>query len=173
MTTLEPLQQSDFPEMESDPTCCAAASPASHSVMLRTVKKRQKVYGQKCYGSWTPLDRASLLEKTYRNFPFLGQPETWKDSVTDAMLNALELLTRGLTIKEIAGGLLHTPTTMANFRAPSMQKHPNCRRYAKIFGEQKILPEHFEFLPIGWTALKPWKREQENAPGEADSKHEE
>jgi hypothetical protein len=63
---------------------------------------------------------------------------------------------RGQTIREIVGGPLHTPTTKANFTAPSMQKWPCCRRYVQAFGGQKITPEQFEFLmgyPIGWTDL--------------------
>ncbi len=70
----------------------------------------------------------------------------------------LTLLQQGHRLREIAGGLLHTPTTKANFTAPSMQKWPSCRRYVEIFGDGKILPEQFEYLmgyPIGWTALDP------------------
>ena len=53
-------------------------------------------------------------------------------------------------------GYLHTPTTMANFCAPSMQKHPGCRNWVKVFG--KITPNHYEWMmgwPLGWTDLKP------------------
>jgi len=59
-------------------------------------------------------------------------------------------------IKELDGGFVHTPTCTANFLAPSMQKHKSCRNYVKMFGDQRILPEHFEYLmgyPIGWTEL--------------------
>ena len=61
-----------------------------------------------------------------------------------------------VSIEEIIGGFVHTPTTAANFTALSMQKHPSCRNYVKAFGEQKITPEQFEFLmgyPIGHTDL--------------------
>ena len=53
-------------------------------------------------------------------------------------------------------GFVATPTTMANQWAPSMQKHPGCRRLTKLFG--KPTPTIYEWLmgwPIGWTALEP------------------
>ena len=65
-------------------------------------------------------------------------------------------LIAGHGIKDIVGGWLHTPTTKANFAAPSMKKWPSCRRYVEVFGEQRPTPEQFEFLlglPEGWTKL--------------------
>ncbi len=53
-------------------------------------------------------------------------------------------------------GYLHTPTTMANFAAPSMQKHKACKNFLKAFG--RPTPANFEYLmnwPLGWTDLKP------------------
>jgi hypothetical protein len=79
-----------------------------------------------------------------------------KASDTAQSGGVLERMMRGQTIREIVGGPLHTPTTKANFTAPSMQKWPCCRRYVQAFGGQKITPEQFEFLmgyPIGWTDL--------------------
>lgn len=73
---------------------------------------------------------------------------------TEQQCFVLRQINLGRTISEIAGGLLHTPTCTANFTAQSMQKHPACRRYVKIFGNGPIIPEHFELLmgvPIGWT----------------------
>ena len=49
---------------------------------------------------------------------------------------------------------MHTPTTKANYAAPSMQKWPSCRNYVSMFG--KPTPEYQEWLmgwPIGWTDL--------------------
>lgn len=68
-----------------------------------------------------------------------------------------QAMTSGQTIRELVGGAVHTPTTKANFAAPSMQKWPSCRRYVEAFGGQKITPEQFEFLmlyPIGFTDLE-------------------
>lgn len=77
--------------------------------------------------------------------------------VTSPPLSVLGRMRSGQTIREIVGGLLHTPTTKANFGAPSMQKHPSCRKYVEAFGTRRISPEQFEFLmgyPIGWTDLQ-------------------
>ncbi len=53
-------------------------------------------------------------------------------------------------------GFLHTPTTQANFCAPSMQKWSSCREWSRTFGV--ITPQNYEWLmgwPIGWTDLRP------------------
>ena len=47
-------------------------------------------------------------------------------------------------------GLVHTPTTMANYSCPSMMKHSGCRNYNEIFG--RPIARDAEFLmgfPIG------------------------
>lgn len=47
-------------------------------------------------------------------------------------------------------GLLHTPTTMANYSAPSMMKHQGCRNFKAVFGTPS--PENAEYLmgfPLG------------------------
>lgn len=47
-------------------------------------------------------------------------------------------------------GLVHTPTTMANYSAPSMMKHQGCRNFVKVFN--KPAPLNAEYLmgfPIG------------------------
>lgn len=46
--------------------------------------------------------------------------------------------------------IVHTPTTMCNFHYPSMQKHPVCKNYVKVFGKPN--PADIEYLmgfPIG------------------------
>lgn len=71
-------------------------------------------------------------------------------------------------IKETFGedmGLVHTPTTMANYSAPSMMKHQGCRNFKKVF--DKPSPKNAEYLmgfplgasspePQGKTNLKKW-----------------
>lgn len=52
-------------------------------------------------------------------------------------------------------GLVHTPTTMANYSAPSMMKHQGCRNFKEVFG--KPTPANAEYLmgfPLGASALK-------------------
>lgn len=62
-------------------------------------------------------------------------------------------------IKETFGedmGLVHTPTTMANYSAPSMMKHQGCRNFKKVF--EKPSPNNAEYLmgfPLGASSPEP------------------
>ena len=50
-------------------------------------------------------------------------------------------------------GYVHTPTTMANYSAPSMMKHQGCRNFVKVFN--KPTPANAEYLmgfPLGASA---------------------
>ena len=50
-------------------------------------------------------------------------------------------------------GYVHTPTTMANYSAPSMMKHQGCRNFVQVFG--KPAPNNAEYLmgfPLGASA---------------------
>ncbi len=56
---------------------------------------------------------------------------------------------------------VHTPTTMGNYHYKSMQKHPSCAKYVKIFGKPTAL--HAEYLmgfPIGASSPFPLGKEQ-------------
>ena len=51
---------------------------------------------------------------------------------------------------------VHTPTTMGNYHYASMQKHPSCVKYVRIFGKPTAL--HAEYLmgfPIGASSPYP------------------
>ena len=51
---------------------------------------------------------------------------------------------------------VHTPTTMGNYHYKSMQKHPSCAKYVRIFGKPTAL--HAEYLmgfPIGASSSFP------------------
>lgn len=53
-------------------------------------------------------------------------------------------------------GYVHTPTTMANYSAPSMMKHQGCRNFVTVF--QKPTPANAEYLmgfPLGASAKTP------------------
>ncbi|RUG90230.1 hypothetical protein [Pseudomonas aeruginosa] len=53
-------------------------------------------------------------------------------------------------------GYLHTPTTKANYAAPSMQKWPSARAFVMAFGRPS--PENHEWLmgwPEGWSDSSP------------------
>ena len=56
---------------------------------------------------------------------------------------------------------VHTPTTMGNYHYASMQKHPSCAKYVRIFGKPTAL--HAEYLmgfPIG--ASSPFPQSKDN-----------
>lgn len=65
-------------------------------------------------------------------------------------------------IKEKYGedfGLVHTPTTMANYSAPSMMKHQGCRNFKEVF--EKPSPKNAEYLmgfPLGASSPEPQKK---------------
>lgn len=53
-------------------------------------------------------------------------------------------------------GLIHTPTTMANYSARSMMKHLGCRNFVKVFNSPT--PDNAEYLmgfPLGASSLSP------------------
>lgn len=53
-------------------------------------------------------------------------------------------------------GLVHTPTTMANYSAKSMMKHQGCRNFVTVFA--KPTPDNAEYLmgmPLGASSLTP------------------
>lgn len=55
-------------------------------------------------------------------------------------------------------GLVHTPTTMANYSAPSMMKHQGCRNFVKVF--EKPSPQNAEYLmgfPLNASSPEPQK----------------
>ena len=55
---------------------------------------------------------------------------------------------------------IHTPTTMGNYHYDSMQKHPSCAKYVKVFGKPTAL--HAEYLmgfPIGYSSPYPLKNQ--------------
>lgn len=52
-------------------------------------------------------------------------------------------------------GLVHTPTTMANYSCPSMMKHSGCRNYNEIFGRPVARDaEYLIGFPIGASIPK-------------------
>lgn len=57
-------------------------------------------------------------------------------------------------------GYVHTPTTMANYSAPSMMKHLGCRNFKKVFDIPA--PDNAEYLmgfPLGASSLQPMNKE--------------
>ena len=60
-------------------------------------------------------------------------------------------------------GLVHTPTTMANYSCPSMMKHQGCRNFKIVFGRPE--PNNAEYLmgfPIGASRVQPMNMDNFN-----------
>ena len=156
MTMSARSRQTASQQTELPLTPSAEVSHANRSAQRLEVVGEHSISGLKCAGSSQNSGHPSLSPKTSKSFPSSGHPGSLKTSDIAQSGYVLEQMTQGRTIREIVGGPLHTPTTKANFTAPSMQKWPCCRRYVQAFGGRKITPEQFEFLmgyPIGWTDL--------------------
>lgn len=56
----------------------------------------------------------------------------------------------------IINGLVHTPTTMANYACPSMMKHEGCRNFTEVFNRPEPLnAEWLMGFPIGASSPHP------------------
>ena len=157
MKTSARSRQTDLPQMELPLTQYAEGSRVSRSVAHPEGAGLPQTYGLKCSESSAASGPKSSLVRTSKSFPLDAQPTNLARLDTEQLLNGLAPKTLALTIREAVGGFVHTPTTKANFTAPSMQKWPVCRRYVKAFGDGPIMPEQFEFLmgfPIGWTEIE-------------------
>ena len=117
---------------------------------------QQTTFGLRCGESWQMSLPGTFLPKTSAEWRLTKRQTTanrW------AIKQKQFLYQRQTWVQTTFGkdiGYLHTPTTMANFCAPSMQKHSGCRNWVNVFG--KITPNHYEWLmgwPLGWTDLKP------------------
>ena len=143
---------------ESLPMLLPEVSRASHSVLHHTGESRRLTCGP-TYNELSMTSDQKLPSLKMSKRPLLSEQKLSLNPLdTEPFASVYRGLIAGHHIQEIAGGLLHTPTCAANFMAPSMQKHGCCRRYVAVFGDQKIMPEQFEFLmgyPIGWTEIDP------------------
>ena len=132
-------------------------SPVRHLALLQEGELLQKrIYGDKCLESLEKSNLKSSLQKMYPEKLYWKPKKTLKRLVINADGLNFQRKTLVQTVKGKDFGYLHTPTTMANFSAPSMQKHLSCRNYVQAFG--KPSPMNFEYLmgfPSGWSDLKP------------------
>lgn len=132
-------------------------SPAKRSLLLQEEETLlQKIYGTKCVGLSERYALTLSLQKMYPKEPYYKRKMIFYK--TDTTPNTLNFQRK--TLVQIMNGTdfgyLHTPTTIANFASPSMQKHRSCRNFVTAFG--KPSPANFEYLmgwPSGWTDLKP------------------
>lgn len=79
----------------------------------------------------------------------LSQQVTDKEfgwNVTQSELNAVYVSEKTWIQNQFGDnfGYVHTPTTMANYSAPSMMKHKGCRNFVEVFNTPE--PENAEFL---------------------------
>ena len=117
---------------------------------------QRTTFGQRCGGSWQMSLPGTSLPKTSAELQLTKRPTTANRWVTKPKQFLCPRKTWVATTYGNDFGYLHTPTTMANFCAPSMQKHAGCRNWITVFG--KVTPEAQEYLmgwPLGWTDLKP------------------
>lgn len=98
----------------------------------------------------------------------LNHIEGRNERVTEAELNRV-FEKRQTWIKHYYAGHIegvHTPTTVANYCCPSMQKHQGCRNYIEVFGHRRGLegddirpmPTDAEYLmgfPLGASSPRP------------------
>ena len=126
-----------------------AGFPVRHTARRLRARTMQMTSGRKCDGSWqmqlpgTYLPRTSPGER-------LTRPETtsrrWATK-SDALPLPRETWVQTTYGSDI--GYLHTPTTAANYCAPSMMKHACARAFKLVFGEAS--PSAHLWL-MGWPA---------------------
>ena len=135
---------------------CQAGSRAKRTAQHLEDGLWLTISGRKCGGSWQMSLPGTYLPKTWPGERLTPQPTTLKRWVTRSGAVSYPRRTWVQTTFGPGIGYLHTPTTMANFCAPSMQKHPGCRAWRQVFGA--VSPGAFEYLmawPEGWTDLSP------------------
>lgn len=134
----------------------AAGSRARDTARQLRVKARQRISGRKWDGSWQMSLPHTFLPRTPREGRLIGRQTTSRRWDTKPNAVSFPRKTWVLTTFGSDTGYLHTPTCIANYSSPSMQKWPACRNFLRVFG--KPSPTNAEWLmgwPIGWTDLKP------------------
>lgn len=116
----------------------------------------QTISGRRCGGLWQMSLPGTFLRRTLQSARLMRLPTISNRWV---LLPAAFPLPRATWVQTTYGsdiGYVHTPTTMANYSAPSMQKHAVCRAFVLAFGRPS--PEVQEWLmgwPNGWSATRP------------------
>ena len=86
-----------------------------------------------------------------------GQKETVSAEELDAVFEKRTTwIDREFRQPGIINGLVHTPTTMANYACPSMMKHEGCRNFTAVFNHPEPLNgEWLMGFPIGASSPHP------------------
>lgn len=65
-------------------------------------------------------------------------------------------ITKAFRETGVISGLVHTPTTMANYACPSMMKHEGCRNFTKVFHRpEPVNAEYLMGFPLGASSPHP------------------
>ena len=150
--TLKPLTENSGEELL---TLYLAGFHAKPIPQQRLDEIQQTTYGLRCGESWQMSLPGTFLPKTSAELQLTKQQTTANRWVTKPEQFPYQRKTWVQTTFGKDFGYLHTPTTIANFCAPSMQKHAGCRNWVTVFG--KVTPEAQEYLmgwPQGWTELR-------------------
>lgn len=137
-------------------TSYLAGFPVRSKALPRLDETMRMTFGRRCGESWQMqlpglcLRRTSAPERSSERLPTAARWVTKPTSLPLARRTWV-LTTFGSDI-----GFLHTPTTKANYAAPSMQKWPSARAFVTVFGRPS--PENHEWLmgwPDGWSDTSP------------------
>lgn len=140
---------SKFPKLKGD---CWTVNPQKNGCIGKVSNRRQQL---KAIGNaQSPFVAATAFRILVNRH--IDTKNEYGIHATGAEINRVFEIKRSW-IKSIFGlkfGLVHTPTTMANYSAPSMQHHKGCKNFVKVF--QKPTPDNAEYLmgfPIGASSL--------------------
>ena len=150
--TFKPLMESRGEELLMSYLAGFHAKPIPQQ---RQAAIQRTTFGLRCGESWQMSLPHTSLPKTSAELQLTKQQTTVNRWVTKPKQLPYQRKTWVLTTFGKDIGYLHTPTTMANFLAKSMQKWNSCKAWTKTFG--LITPNHYEWLmgwPLGWTDLK-------------------
>ena len=106
------------------------------SAQLLTAAQLLPTCGQKCIASLMKLTPNSFSRKMSPSKPLTRRHTTAPSA--DIILKQ-SLFPRKTWVQTIADndiGFLHTPTTAANYCAPSMYQHKGCENYIRVFGQR-------------------------------------
>ena len=113
-----------------------AAFLAKHSVRQHTEYQQPKISGTRWIASLVKLNPKSFSRKMSPLKPFQKQPKIAASVDIELLDSPFLRKTWAQTIAEIGTGFLHTPTTAANYLAPSMFQHQGCENYIRVFGQK-------------------------------------
>lgn len=132
------------------------AFPAKHSAARHLDETVLTTFGRRCGASWQMSLPGTCSPKTSARTRSKQPLKTAGLWVTKPKHFPLVRMTWVVTTFGADIGFLHTPTTKANYAAPSMQKWAGCRAFVTAFG--KPSPINQEWLmgyPAGWTDTAP------------------